>query len=64
MIIAGCIWIHQVRNTIWIRTQFIFMFFIEEIIDINEIFKNEIYENYLVHGWNTVVLKKAVLDLT
>ena len=27
------------------------MFYIEEIIDINQIFKSEIYENYLVHGW-------------
>ena len=26
------------------------MFYIEEIININEIFKNGIYENYLVHG--------------
>ena len=33
------------------------MFNIEEIIDINEIFKNEIYENYLVHGMNHHSLK-------
>ena len=54
--IAGCICIHQVRNKIYIHTQLIFMFNIEEIIDINEIFKNGIFENYLVHGRNTVVL--------
>ena len=33
------------------------MFFIEETIDINEIFKNEIYENYLVHGLNPIKMK-------
>ena len=30
------------------------MFYIEEIIDKNEIFKNEIYEKYLVHGKNGI----------
>jgi len=30
------------------------MFYIEEIIDINEIIKNGIFENYLVHGWKVL----------
>ena len=50
--VAGCIWIRQVRNKIKIHAQLIFTFYIGEIIDINEIFKNGIYENYLVHGKN------------
>ena len=48
--LLGCICIHQVRNKIKIHKQIIFMFNIEEIIDINKIFKNGIFENYLVHG--------------
>ena len=32
------------------------MFYIEEIIDIKQIFKNEIYEKYLVHGWKVQVV--------
>ena len=44
------------------------MFFIEEIIDTNEIFKNGMYEKFLEHGWKQMAkdspteLKSQSLD--
>ena len=49
---AGCIWIHQVRNKISIHMQFISMLIMEQIIDTNEIFQNEMFENFPEHGSN------------
>ena len=38
------------------------MFYIEVINDINEIFKNEIFENYLVHGTKPTLMMVSVSE--
>ena len=40
-----------------IHMELIFMFYLEEMIDKNELFKNGMYENYLVHGWKEIVVE-------
>ena len=55
--VAGCNWIHQVRNKTKNHTQLFFMCGIEWFIDLfNEIFKNEIFEKYLVRGKKQMIL--------
>ena len=40
--------------------QFISIFNMEQIIDTNEIFQNEMFENFLEHGWKEMAKEVSV----